>query len=136
VPGAGGHRFYFEDKEPLAFRVIATLLFANTFLGLSLDFGAKYFLPKASVNLAPCEALSEAGVQYHAPIFVCRFAGHFIAIQFVLLALMGATLLVFRKHVHYIPPRSRLSKPVTIVALLAILSIVTWVTLSQLGWIR
>jgi hypothetical protein len=134
MPGAGGHRFEFVGKDPLAFRVLAALLLANTFVGLSLTFGAKYFLPKASVDLPPCEALSEAGVQYHAPAVVCWFTDHFIAIQFILLALIALTLVIFRNRVSYIPPRSRPSNWVTIAVLVALLSIITWVVLSQLGW--
>lgn len=137
MPGAGGgHGFYFVGKDPLAFRVLAALLYANTFVGLSLTFGAKYLLPKASVDLLPCEALSEAGVQYHAPAVVCWFADHFIAIQFILLALIAVTFVIFRKGVGYIPPRSRPSSLVTIAALVVFLSIMTWVFLGQLGWIR
>jgi len=136
MPGAGGHRFEFVGKDPWAFRVLAVLLLANTFVGLSLTFSAKYFLPKASVDLPSCEALSEAGVQYHAPAVVCWFAHRFIAIQFILLALIALTLVIFRNGVRYIPPRSRPSNWVTIAVLVALLSIVTWVGLSQLGWLR
>jgi hypothetical protein len=136
VPGSGGHRFEFVGKDPLAFRVIVTLLFANTFLGLSLTFGAKYFLPKASVNLPACEALSEPGVRYHAPRAVCWFADHWIAIQFILLAMIAAIFVIFRKRVRHIPPRSRPSNAVTIAALIVFVSIATCVLLSQLGWLR
>jgi hypothetical protein len=64
MPSGGGHGFYFVGKEPLVMRVVTTLLFVNTFLLLVLDFGAKYFLPKASLNLQPCEALAWRGIQY------------------------------------------------------------------------
>ena len=101
MPG-GRHRFEFEGKEPLVFRVVASLLFANTFLLLLLAFGAKYFLPKASLNLQPCEALAERGIQYHAPGIVCWYATHSIAIQFVLLALMAVIFVISRKRVRYI----------------------------------
>jgi hypothetical protein len=89
-------------KEPLAFRVLATLLFVNTFFFLSLNFGAKYFLQKASANLHPCEALASGGIQYHAPEFVCWYASRSIAIQFVLLATIAAIFILFRKHVRYL----------------------------------
>jgi hypothetical protein len=102
MPGAGRHRFEFEGKEPLVFQVVVALLFLNTFLLLSLDFGAKYFLPRASVNLRPCEALAWNGVQYHAPEIVCWYASRSIAIQFILLALMAAIFIIFRKRVRYI----------------------------------
>jgi hypothetical protein len=103
--GTGGHRFEFVGKSPLAFRVLVALLFANTFVGLSLDFGAKYVFPKASPELPPCEALSGAGVQYHAPAVVCWFANHFIAIQFILVALMGFIVMIFRNRLRHIPSR-------------------------------
>lgn len=101
----GGHRFYFVGKEPLVLWVVTTLLFVNTFLFLSLDFGAQYFLPKASVSLPPCEALAWNRVQYHAPESVCWYASHSIAIQFILLAMLAAIFIIFRKRVHYIPPK-------------------------------
>ena len=53
MPGGGRHRFEFVGKEPPVFRVFVTLLFVNTFVLLSLDFGAKHFLPKAP----PCQHL-------------------------------------------------------------------------------
>jgi hypothetical protein len=104
MPASGRHRFYFVGREPLVFRVVATLLFVNTFLFLPLDFGAKYLLPKASRDLRPCEALTSGGVQYHAPEIVCWFASRSIAIQFILLAFLAAIFIIFRKQVQYIPP--------------------------------
>jgi hypothetical protein len=83
--------------------IVVALLFANTFLGVSLSFGAKYFLTRATLNLQPCEALAEQGVQYHAPEIVCWYASRSIAIQFVLLALMAAIFIIFKNHVRYIP---------------------------------
>ena len=136
MPGAGGYRFYFEGKDPLIFRVLAILLFANTFFGLGLGFAGQYFLPKASATLQPCEALTKAGMQYHAPALVCWFAGRFIPIQFILLALIAATFVMFRERVRYIPPRTRPSKPVMIAWLVVFVSIIAWVLLSQLGWLR
>ncbi len=101
MPG-GRHQFEFVGKEPLVFWVVATLFFVNTFLFLSLDFGAKYFLPKASVSLRPCDALADRGVQYHAPEIVCWYASRSIAIQFILLAIVAAVFIIFRKQVRYI----------------------------------
>ncbi len=101
MPG-GRHQFEFVGKEPLVFWVVATLLFVNTFLLLLLDFGARHFLPKASVNLLPCEALAWDRVQYHAPEIVCWYASRSIAIQFILLAMVTAVFIVFRKRVRYI----------------------------------
>jgi hypothetical protein len=136
MPFGGGHRLEFEGKDPLAFRVLAILLFANTFLGLSLTFTGKYFLPKASADLPACEALSDGGVQYHAPQAVCWFADHCIHLQFILLAAISAIFIIFRKRVRYIPPRFRPSSALTTVALVALISILTWVMLSQFGWLR
>jgi hypothetical protein len=107
MPGVGGHRFQFADKPPSAFGVVFTLLLANTFLMLLLENGAKYFLPKASLNLPPCEAFAERGVQYHAPEIVCWYESRSIAIQFILLALLAAIFIIFRKRVRYIPPNRR-----------------------------
>jgi hypothetical protein len=101
MPG-GRHKFEFVGKDPLVFRVIVTLLFINTLFLLSFGFGAKYFLPKASATLQPCEALAWHGVQYHAPEIVCWYASHSIAIQFILLAMMAAVFIWFRKRVRYI----------------------------------
>jgi len=99
MPGFGRHRFVFVDREPLVLRVVAMLLFANAFLGLLLDFGAKYFFPKASMSLPPCEALAEG--QYHAPQIICRFESRWVTIQFVLLGLIAAIFVIFRKRVRY-----------------------------------
>src|SRR5260221_9478963 len=101
MPG-GRPQFAFVGKEPVVFWVVATLFFVNTFLFLSLDFGAKYFLPKASVSLRPCDALADRGVQYHAPEIVCWYASRSIAIQFILLAIVAAVFIIFRKQVRYI----------------------------------
>jgi hypothetical protein len=100
MPG-GRHRFEFVGNDPLMFRVVVALLFVNTFLMLLLEFGAKYFLPKSSPELRPCEALAESGVQYHAPEIVCWYASHSLAIDYVLLALVAAIFIIFRKRVRY-----------------------------------
>jgi hypothetical protein len=106
MPGHGAHRFYFVGKEPIAVWAISALLFINTFVGLSLDFGAKYFLPRASASLPACDALTENGIQYHAPVVICWCAARFIEIQFILLALLAAIFVIFRKRVRYVGPRS------------------------------
>jgi hypothetical protein len=102
MPGLGRHRFEFVGKEPLVLWVVASLLFANTFLLLLLDFGAKHFLPRASAALPACEALKENGVQYRAPEIVCWYASRSIGIQFVLLTVVAAIFIIFRKRVRYI----------------------------------
>ena len=83
----GRHRFEFVGKEPLVFWVVASLLFANTVLMLLLEFGGKYFLPR------------------HAPEIVYWYAGRSIQIQFVLVALLAAIFIVFRKRVRYFRPK-------------------------------
>jgi hypothetical protein len=104
MPG-GGHRFEFVGEIPFVFSLVFILLIVNTFLFFLLGFIAKHFLPKASFTLPPCEALAEAGIQYHAPEFVCWYADHSLAIQWILLALGAGILIVFRGRVRYIPPR-------------------------------
>ena len=86
MPGAG-HRFYFVEKVPLAFALFSVLLFLNTFLMLLLDFVGKHFLPK------------------NAPPTIRWYEDNSITIQFVLLALLGATLIIFRKRVRWIGQR-------------------------------
>jgi hypothetical protein len=86
MPG-GRHRFEFVGKEPLVFWVVASLLFANTVLMLLLEFGGKYFLPK------------------HAPEIVYWYAGRSIQIQFVLVELLAAIFIVFRKRARYFRPK-------------------------------
>ena len=101
MPG-GGHRFEFEGKEPFVFRLVIVLLFANTLCLMLIDFVAEHFLPKASLHLPPCEALNRQGVQYHAPDIVCWYASCSIPMQWVLLALMAAILIIFRKRVRHV----------------------------------
>jgi hypothetical protein len=136
MPFGGGHRFEFEGKDPFAFRVVTILFVANTFFGLSLSFTGKYFLPKASADLPPCEALTDRGVQYHAPQAVCWFADHWIYLQFILLAVIAAIFVIFRQRVRYIPPLYRPNSALTTVALIVLVSVLTWVLLSQFGWLR
>jgi hypothetical protein len=100
MPG-GRHHFYFVDKPPFVYSFVVALTFVNTSLLLVVAFAAKYFLPKASLNSQPCEALASGGIQYHAPTLLCWYASHDIAIQFILLALSAVILVIFRKRVHY-----------------------------------
>ena len=83
MPGAGGHKFYFMGKVPLVFSLVGSLLFANTFLILLLQFAGKYILPK------------------NVPETVHWYGDNSITIQFVLLALLAAILIIFRKRVYY-----------------------------------
>jgi hypothetical protein len=83
MPGAG-HRFYFVGKVPLAFSVALSLLFANTFLMLFLEFAGKYFLPT------------------NVPQTIHWYEENSITIQFVLLALLAAILIIFRERVQYV----------------------------------
>jgi hypothetical protein len=102
MPGFGRHRFQFIGEEPVVLWVVTGLFFLNVFLMLFLEFGAKYLLPKASLNLQPCEAFAEGGVQYHAPEIVCWYAGHSLTIHFILLSLVLAIFIIFRKRVRYV----------------------------------
>jgi len=52
MPGAG-HKFYFVGKVPIAFSVLASILFVNTFLMLLLYFAGKYFLSKKRSRQRP-----------------------------------------------------------------------------------
>jgi hypothetical protein len=83
MPG-GQHKFEFVGKEPLVLWIVTSLLFANTALMLSLEFGSKHFFPK------------------HAPEMVDWYAGRSIVIQFILLAVLAAIFLIFRKRIRYI----------------------------------
>jgi hypothetical protein len=102
MPGAGPHRFEFIGKEPLVFRVLVVLFVAAGFFGLALDFGAKYFLPKASESLQACKALSFGSLQYHAPRIVCWYADQWISIEFILFAAIALTMIILRKRVRYV----------------------------------
>jgi hypothetical protein len=83
MPVAGGHRFYFVGKAPAVFQVVALLLFANTLLMLLLEFAGKYFLPR------------------EVPETVRWYRDNSITIQFVLLALLAAILIMFRKRLEW-----------------------------------
>jgi hypothetical protein len=45
MPGAA-NKFYFAEKIPVVFVVVFSLLFANTFSMLLLEFGHTYLFPK------------------------------------------------------------------------------------------
>ena len=74
MPGAG-HRFYFVEKVPIPFFVLSCLLFVNTFLML--------FLPKTAVGA------------------LRWYQDNSVTIQFVLLALLAAVMVIFRKRVRW-----------------------------------
>ena len=74
MPGAG-HRFYFVEKVPLPFFVLLCLLFANTFLMLSL--------PKTASGI------------------LRWYQDNSITIQWVLVALLAAVVVIFRKRVRW-----------------------------------
>jgi len=79
----GRHRFEFVGKEPLAFWVAVSLLFANTVLMLTPDFVSEYF-------------------SKHAPKIFSWYSDRSIAIQIILLALLAGIFIIFRKRVRYI----------------------------------
>ena len=77
----GAHRFEFVGKEPLALWVVVSLLFANTVVMRLPESAGKYILAQ------------------HAPGFPHWYADHSVAIQFVLLAALGAIFFIYRKPV-------------------------------------
>jgi hypothetical protein len=77
------YKFEFVGKEPLVFRVAASLLLVNTVLMLTLVFGGKYLFPK------------------QAPQIVSWYSDRSIVIQFILMALMGSIFVIFRKRVRW-----------------------------------
>lgn len=83
MPGAGRYHFEFVGKQPLAFSLLALLLFVNTFLLLVVTFAGKYFLPK------------------NVPEAVQWYVDNSITIQFVLLGLLAAILIIFRTRVRW-----------------------------------
>ena len=84
MPG-GRHKFEFVGKEPLAFRVVVALLFVNTVLMMALQLdAAKHVLLE------------------HFSGIVSWYLGHSVAIQFILLLLLAASLVAFRKRIRYI----------------------------------
>jgi hypothetical protein len=78
MPGFG-HRFYFVGKVPLPFFVLLCLLFLNTFL----MFAGEYFLPKTTLGA------------------LRWYQDNSITIQFILLAMMAAVVIIFRKRVRW-----------------------------------
>jgi hypothetical protein len=107
MPGLGRSGWQFIDREPLLFRVLVILLFANTVLLLGLPSLASHFQPKAFNNLPVCADLSSKAVQVHAPAFVCWYSGWSIAIQFIILALAALAMLAYRKHLQYVDYRRK-----------------------------
>jgi hypothetical protein len=79
MPGFGGHRFYFVGKVPLQFFVLLCLLFLNTLL----MFAGEYFVPKPTLGA------------------LRWYQDNSITIQFVLLAMMAAVVIIFRKRVRW-----------------------------------
>lgn len=82
MPG-GRHKFYFVGKAPLVFSMAISLLLANTFLMLLLEFAGRYILPQKP------------------PETIQWYRDNSITIQFVLLGLLAAILILFRKRVRY-----------------------------------
>lgn len=82
MPG-GQHRFEFVGTEPLAVWIVVSLIFANTLLMSLLEFGSRYVLPE------------------RVPQIVYWYGDRSIAIQFILLAVLAAIFIIFRKRVRY-----------------------------------
>lgn len=64
--------------------IVASLLFGNTLLMLSLDYGRKH---------------ADSG---RLPVIAYWYLEHVISIQFVLLAMLAGIFVIFRKRVHYV----------------------------------
>src|SRR5258708_9421345 len=101
----GGDRFQLGCKEPLALRVIGSLLFVNTVLMLALEFGGKYFLPK------------------QAPHLVSWYLDHSILIQFIIMALLVSIFVIFRKRVRWTGPKYPATVPEPTLPVSAVVSI-------------
>jgi hypothetical protein len=101
MPGSGPHRFYFIDKPPVVFNVLAGLLLANTFLLLGFAFLAQYIFPPASANLPACPEFTTSKVALHVPAMIYLYAKWDNAIQLILFGLIAITMLIFRKRVRY-----------------------------------
>jgi hypothetical protein len=84
MPG-GRHKFEFVGTEPPAFRIVVALLFVNTVLMIALHLdNAKYVLRE------------------HFPSTVSWYLGHSVAVQFILLFLLAASLVAFRKRIRWV----------------------------------
>ncbi len=102
MPGNGPHRFYWVDKPPVVFNVLAGLFFANTFLLIGLTFLGQYIFPSASANLPSCPELTDSKTAVHAPAVICLYAKWDIAIGFILFGLMAITMLIYRDRIEYV----------------------------------
>lgn len=100
---AGGrHGIEFVGKPPLIFWLLATLTIANALVGVVLPYAVEYLFPNRFSDSRPCAALASRGVQFRIPEVVCWYAARWIVIEFILLAMVAATLVVFRMRVRYI----------------------------------
>jgi hypothetical protein len=98
----GAHRFEFVGRDPLIFRLLVALLFANTFSRLLLPPLLHYLKPAGFPGTPPCQELMAVGVPYHVPWAVCWLESRFVIIQSVLSACIVGVFLIFRKQVRYI----------------------------------
>jgi len=89
----GQHRFEFIGEQPLIFRVLAGLTVANAFIGLLLPYVLRFVTPQAFTGSRPCEGLAGA---------VCWYENRWVMIEFILLAMIGVVLFVFRKRVRHV----------------------------------
>ncbi len=102
MPGNGPHKFYWVDKPPIVFNVLAGFLIANTVLTLGFAFLGQYIFPPASARLPGCPELTVSKVVVHVPAIICLYAKWDIAIQFILLGLIAITMLIYRERVEYV----------------------------------
>jgi hypothetical protein len=86
VPGSGPHRFEFTGPTPPVFAALMALLFANTAIGLLGEFVARHFFESLRMPAGFIHWYLDAG---------------FIYAEFIILALLAVTLLIYRKQVRY-----------------------------------
>jgi hypothetical protein len=100
MPGGGSYRFQFNGQPPLVFRMVFALLFVNTIAELTLETVLRFLKPGGFLSFPPCRELAKNGVQYHVPAVICWFeSAGFIWIQFILLAIGAALMILYRKSV-------------------------------------
>ena len=84
MPGSGPHRFFFVGKQPWVFVALIVLLFANTIAGV--------------IALPILQHFRLGFVHSRAAEW---YDGRFLAIQFILLVLIGIVFVIYRKDFRY-----------------------------------
>jgi len=94
-------------KPPMIFTVVATLLFTNVFVSLTLLLFAKKLIPRSLPNSQVCPAMASYGIHYGVPGWICWYVNWDIAITFVLLGIGAFIMFLFRKNVAYVDSYQR-----------------------------